>query len=290
MVLNFFNQHQQKDGSLRNVPYWTFTDWVNDKGWSGGMAPFGYDGNSAAMDVQLLMAYEAAALLEKQAGMAAFAQLYTKEINRLKSVIRSNYWNPSRQLYSDTKERQSYSQHVNSLAILTGVANDVGSKSVAERMLNDTSISKASVYFKYYLHLAMRKAGLGDKYLQMLDKWKENLAMGMTTWAETDDINLTRSDCHAWGSSPNIELFRIVLGIDSDAPGFAKVKIEPHPGSIQHLSGTMPHPKGNIKVDYKKTPSGKWDFMIDLPASIAGTFVWKGKTRSLKQGTNRFQL
>ncbi len=55
--------------------------------------------------------------------------------------------------------------------------------------------------------------------------------VGLTTWAEIDDLNRARSDCHAWGSSPNIELYRIVLGIDSDAPGFSKVKIEPHLGA-----------------------------------------------------------
>jgi hypothetical protein len=60
MVLQFFQQFQQKDGSLKNVPYWNFTDWVNDKGWDAGIAPSGKDGTSAALDLQLLMAYQAA--------------------------------------------------------------------------------------------------------------------------------------------------------------------------------------------------------------------------------------
>ncbi|MEP6952342.1 MAG: hypothetical protein ABI863_23825 [Ginsengibacter sp.] len=47
--------------------------------------------------------------------------------------------------------------------------------------------------------------------------WKDNLANGLTTWAE-GGINGSRSDCHAWGASPNIEFFRTVLGIDTDAP------------------------------------------------------------------------
>ena len=114
--------------------------------------------------------------------------------------------------------------------------------------------------------------------------------MGMTTWAETDDINLSRSDCHAWGSSPNIELFRIVLGIESDAPGFSKVKIEPHPGRLKNISGYMPHPKGRISVEYKQTAAGKWNFFIQLPATISGILIWKGKQYSLKDGKNSFVL
>lgn len=289
IVLNFFEQHQQKDGSLKNVPYWNFTDWVNDKGWNAGMAPFSKDGTSAAMDLQLLMAYEAAADLEKQIGMSSLADIYTKHMSKLKQTIKANYWNASRQLFSDTKEKDSYSQHCNSLAILTDVINGKDATVLAQKMISDTGISKASVYFRYYLHRAMVKAGLGNKYLDMLGKWKENLAMGMTTWSEIDDINNARSDCHAWGSSPNIELFRIVLGIDSDAPGFTKVKIEPHPGPLKNLSGYMSHPNGKIAVDYKQS-NGKWNFTIMLPKTIVGTFTWKQKQYALHEGNNSFDL
>jgi len=75
--------------------------------------------------------------------------------------------------------------------------------------------------------------------------------MGLTTWGETSDVNNTRSDCHAWGASPNIEFFRTILGIDSDAPGFTKVKIEPHLGIIKSIGGEIPHPNGKIKVKYE---------------------------------------
>ncbi|MFI5129664.1 MAG: alpha-L-rhamnosidase C-terminal domain-containing protein [Chitinophagales bacterium] len=290
MVLHFFEQYQQKDGSLKNVPYWNFTDWVSDKGWNAGMAPLSKDGTSAALDLQLLMAYQAAAFLEKQTGMPSFADRWTKHITQLKQSIKSNYWSSSNQLFSDTKEKETYSQHCNSLAILTDVINGTGARMLAEKMISDTGISKATVYFRYYLHRALNKAGLGNKYLDMLSKWKENLAIGMTTWAETDDINLTRSDCHAWGSSPNIELFRIVIGIDSDAPGFSKVRIEPHPGQLKNISGHMPHPKGKIAVDYKQTSTGKWSFSIQLPSGISGNFVWKGKQYGLREGKNLFEL
>ena len=290
MVLQFFEQYQQKDGSLKNVPYWNFTDWVSNKGWNAGIAPFSKDGSSAALDLQLLMAYEVAASLEKQIGMSSFADIYTKHISQLKQSIQTNYWNASKQLFSDTKEKLSYSQHCNSLAILTDIINGTAATALAQKMISDTGISKATVYFRYYLHRALDKAGLGNKYLDMLGKWKENLAMGMTTWAEIDDINRARSDCHAWGSSPNVELFRIVLGIDSDAPGFSKVKIEPHPGQLKNIAGYMPHPKGKISAEYKQASSGKWNFSIQLPEGITGVFIWKGKQHALHGGNNSFEL
>ena len=290
MVLHFFQQYQQKDGSLKNVPYWNFTDWINNKGWNAGMAPFSKDGTSAAMDLQLLMAYEAASILERQTGMLSFADIYTRHTQQLKQSIKTNYWNASKALLSDTKEKDTYSQHCNSLAILADVISGSNASLLAQKIISDTAVTKASVYFRYYLHRAMAKAGLGNKYLDMLDKWKENLAMGMTTWAEIDDINRARSDCHAWGSSPNIELFRIVLGIDSDGPGFNKVRIEPYPGRLKNVSGYMPHPKGKIIADYRQALNGKWSFSIELPAKVSGTFWWKGKQYVLKGGKNLLEL
>jgi hypothetical protein len=111
--------------------------------------------------------------------------------------------------------------------------------------------------------------------------------MGLTTWAEIDDINRARSDCHAWGSSPNIELYRIVLGIDSDAPGFSRVKIEPHLGYLTNAAGTMPHPKGNIKTSYI-FQNNTWVVDINLPPTITGRFLWKAKEYALKEGENKF--
>jgi hypothetical protein len=110
--------------------------------------------------------------------------------------------------------------------------------------------------------------------------------MGMTTWAEDSNINTARSDCHAWGSSPNIEFYRTVLGIDTDAPGFARVKIEPHLGNLQKASGEMPHPMGTIVVKYEFV-KGKWNVEIVLPEGLTGSLLWKGKEMALKCGDNK---
>jgi hypothetical protein len=286
-VLSFFNKFQQPDGSLQNVPYWDFTDWVDAPGWKDGVAPIGSDGNSALLDLQLLMAYEAAWDLEKNTGMTAYADMYAARINQLKNIIKQKYWDNERKIFSDTKDKQYYSQHANALAILTGVADNA--QELGNKLMQDSSLAKASVYFRYYVYRALTIAGFGNDYLNWLGIWKKNLAMGLTTWAEIDDINRARSDCHAWGSSPNIELYRIVLGIDSDAPGFTRVKIEPHLGALTHASGSIPHPDGNIKASYM-LQNGKWNISITLPQTITGKFVWKGKEYALKQGENTFTL
>ena len=288
-VLSFFSKYQLADGSLKNAPYWNFTDWAEAKGWHNGIAPVGKNGNSAALDLQLLWAYQIAAEMEDKLGMQEFAQKYQSFAIHLQQTIRKKYWDASKKLFADTPEKDLFSQHVNSLAILTKTIAGKDAFALANKIVTDTSLTQATIYFKYYVHQALTKAGLGNDYLTWLDIWHENLKQGMTTWAEISDINNTRSDCHAWGAHPNIEFFRIVLGIDSDAPGFSKIKIEPHPGALKNAGGEIPHPNGKIVVDYGYQ-NNKWNIKIDLPKNTPGIFIWKNMKYELKAGKNNFNF
>ncbi|MCH5599201.1 alpha-L-rhamnosidase C-terminal domain-containing protein [Niabella ginsengisoli] len=153
---------------------------------------------------------------------------------------------------------------------------------VCANLLKDKSLTQCTIYFKYYLHMALAKGGKGNDYLNWLDVWHNNIKTGLTTWAEISDLSTTRSDCHAWGSSPNIEFFRTVLGIDSDAPGFKKIKIEPHLGELKKASGEIPHPNGKVNVAYTLT-NGKWKISIDLPANTSAVLKWEGKEYELNK-------
>jgi hypothetical protein len=288
-ILSYFAGFQQTDGSVKNLPWWNFSDWVSVQNWGLGVRSAGKDGNSALIDLQLLWAYELAADMEQKIGMKDYAALYRQQVEKLKKTIQEKYWDDKQKLYADRAEKDLFSQHTNALAILTGIVTGTEAISIGKQLLADTSLAPTSIYFKYYLHQALTKTGFGNDYLKWLDKWKENMEMGLTTWAETSEVNTSRSDCHAWGASPNIEFFRIILGIDSDAPGFSKVRIEPHLGDIKSIGGEMPHPNGKIKVHYK-VESGKLNAVIELPANTSGRFVWKAKTYDLKAGLNNIKI
>lgn len=288
-VLNFFQQYQQADGALKNVPYWTFTDWVERrKGWDYGQAPEGKAGYSSVLDLQLLLTYKTAAEMEAAIGFMDYAKLYRAKAAQLQQMIRQRYWDADKKLYADTEDKDLFSQHANALAILAGMVTGADAKALGEKLLSDSTLAPASIYFKYYLHQALIKAGMGDDYLKWLGKWYENIEMGLTTWAEMSNVSASRSDCHAWGSSPNIEFFRTILGIDSDAPGFSKIKIEPHLGDLKNAAGEMPHPNGTITVSYK-IEDGKWKIQVNLPANTSGKFIWKGRSYLLKSGINNFK-
>lgn len=288
-VLHFFSKYQAPDGSLKDTPYWTFVDWANGKNWAVGAPPKGKDGSSAILDLQLLWAYQWAAKLEAHLGISTYSEQYAKAAEQLKQTIQQKYWDAEKGLYADTKEKDLFSQHANSLAILTGMVKKSDLLSMGEKLSQDSTLTQCTIYFKYYLHQALTKAGLGNDYMHWLAIWRENIAMGLTTWTEDSNVEFTRSDCHAWGSSPNIEFFRTVLGIDSDAPGFKKIKIEPHLGDLKQVSGIIPHPNGEIAVAYQQD-RGQWNISIKIPEQTSAVFVWKGKNYHLRSGENKLLI
>lgn len=288
-ILDFFGKYQQKDGSLKDVPYWNFVDWANGKGWFFGNSPRGSDGSSAILDLQLLLAYQWMNQMELKMGEPVFATIYQKKAAQLKQTIQNKYWDTKRGLYADVVDKSSFSQHANALAILAGMVGESQLHALAEKLVTDSSLTQCTIYFKYYLNRALVKAGLGNDYMNWLGVWKNDIKMGLTTWAEISDIYTTRSDCHAWGSSPNIEFFRTVLGIDSDAPGFSRIKIEPHLGTMTNVSGEIPHPNGKVAVAYR-LENGKWRININLPEKTSGVFIWKNKKYTIQAGSNSFLL
>ncbi len=288
-ILWYFGKYQDKNGLIKGLPGWNFSDWVDAEGWQLGVAKAGPDGYGVLMDMQLLLAYQMAADIENFQGNTFMAGKYTEKADQLKKAIQSTYWSAERGLYAQTSEKKLFSQHAGALAILTGMVSGDDAKQMARKLLTDTTLAPCSIYYKFYLHEALIKAGLGDEYLTWLDKWRENIDMGLTTWGETSDVDGTRSDCHAWGASLNIEFFRTLLGIDSAAPAFAKVKIEPHLGDIKSIGGSMPHPQGTISVKYQKKGSSL-KAEIELPAGVNGSLVWNGQTVALNGGKNTVEV
>ena len=108
-------------------------------------------------EIQLLMAYEAAVALESRQDFPAFADQYARQIIKLKQTIKASIGMLPRKMFSDTKEKDTYSQHCNSLAMPTDVIIRKDATALAQRMIVDAGMSKASVYFRYYLHQALNK-------------------------------------------------------------------------------------------------------------------------------------
>jgi hypothetical protein len=286
-VLQFFAARQRANGSLGPMPWWNYVDWTAE--WRSGVPPRDADGSSAPLDLQLLLAYDWAARLETDLGSKAAAAEYAAAAAQLRQAIRPLYWDEGRRLFADTPARTQFSQHANVLAVLAGISTGDEARDLVTRMLADTSIVQCSYYFRHYVHSAVNMVGEGDRYLGLLGEWESMLSRGLTTFAERYEQpgNPSRSDCHAWSSSPNFEVFRTVLGIDTAAPGFQRVRIRPFLGKLERVSGSIPHPRGEISVTLERTGI-RLRAEITLPAGVSGEFSWKGTERPLVPGWNVF--
>lgn len=288
-VLQFFAAHQRPDGSLGPMPWWNYVDWTTE--WDGGVPPRGANGASAPQDLQLLLAYDWAARLEEALGSRAVAAEHRAAAGRLRQTVRALYWDPGRRLFADTPEHDRFSQHANVLAVLAAIVPGDEARDLVTRVAADTTLTQCSYYFRHYLHSAVNLVGEGDRYLDLLGEWESMLSRGLTTFAERYERpgDPSRSDCHAWSASPNFEIFRTVLGIDSAAPGFARVQVRPFPGRLDRVAGSIPHPKGEISVRLERTGSGL-RVEIALPPGVPGEFSWRGTSRDLAPGSNAFTV
>jgi hypothetical protein len=280
-VLSYYEGFQKDSGSLGRMPFWNFADWVD--AWPGGEAPGDDNGSSAVFDLQLALAYDWGAVIEAAVGNGGMAEMDRGKASKLKAWVLAKDWDAARGLFADQPSHRTWSQHTNTLALLAHLLTPVQGRAVFEKMIADPSLAQASIYFRAYTNAALREVGLGERYLELLEPWREILKNGLTTWAEKADP--ARSDCHAWGASPNFELFRTVAGIDSMAPGFARVRVAPNLGKLTQVHARMPHPKGEIDVVLMKR-GGKLMTDVELPAGITGEFEWAGAKRALAAGKN----
>jgi hypothetical protein len=77
----------------------------------------------------------------------------------------------------------------------------------------------------------------------------------------------TLSFCHGWGGAGAHILQQYLLGISPEAPGFAKIGVNPDLGPLDRASGTIPTPKGPIRIELEKTATGLKGKLV-LPAGI----------------------
>jgi hypothetical protein len=283
-VLSFFESYQKENGSLASLPWWRYFDWVPE--WPNGEAPQESDGGAALFDLQLLMAYRWAAALERSAGLGELATVYGDRERQLRDTVRTLYWDGGRQLFADTPAKQKFSQHTNTLAVLADVVSGQEARDLMLRILNAADLAHGELYFKFYIHQALAKVGEGDRYLDLLDDWRGMLAIGLSTFAEVVDRpgHPSRSDCHAWSASPDVEMLRTVLGVDSAAPGFAGVIVRPHLGRLSFVDGSVPTPRGPVDVRIEATGS------VSVTTPVDGVFVWRGTRRDLRAGANAFRV
>jgi alpha-L-rhamnosidase len=278
-VLARWLQQVQADGAIRGMEGWNYLDWLPE--WRGGIPPDGNDGGGASFNFMLQLALRQAAELEKHLGEPEIVALFERRANELRSATTKLYWNESRGLFADDRAQTSYSEHAQSLAILSRAVTGTGLDRVSRGLLTGENLSRTTIYFTHYLFEAYREIGGVEQLVHRLELWRQLGERGLKTTIEAPEPS--RSDCHAWASHPLYHYFATILGIRPASPGFQTVEIVPQLGSLEWATGTLPHPLGEIAVEVRRE-GASLRAVISLPVGLEGVFKHASQVTMLRPG------
>ena len=278
---------------LGPMPYWNYVDWTPR--WDRGVPPGADYGHSTTISLLYVYALQRAAELEAGSGTweagsgrREAGSGYRARATAMLAAVRARAWDSARGLFRDAPDTHAYSQQTNVLAILVDAVPIAAQRQLMERVLADTTLTPASYYFSFYVFEALRKSGLGDRYIERLAPWQAMLRLGLTSAPENPEP--TRSDTHAWSAHPNYGLLATVLGVRPSSPGFRTVRIAPALGPLRRAEGRVPHPLGDIDVQFVREGQRGLRAEITLPRGLSGVLEWEGQHQPLHGGRQIFRF
>lgn len=274
-ALQWFADRIGPEGLIGPLEGNIFIDW----------APLDRKGACIALNLIYAYALNALSRCEAHIHQSQQAQAFAARSQAMLDEVRRRAWSRERGLFSDaivdSRLSDTFSQHTNALAVLTGAADDRQRESIRTRLLDDDLVP-VEPYFFHYLLQALAKLDEHQnaidltrrKYAPMLDAgattlWEEWQAHG--TWRGGKAEPRPRSQCHAWSAGPLFFLSSHILGVRPTAPGFASVRIQPHPVDMSRINGTWPTPRGNIRVTVQRETS-QWRCVLDVPDNTQAIF------------------
>jgi alpha-L-rhamnosidase len=275
----------QKQQLLGPMKWWNFVDWDAFNAW--GVPEGATDGNSAVISLQYAYTLKQAAAIFKLFGKANDAEHYLSLARSLNKAAYQLAYDKNRGLMANSIWKKTYSQHASIWAILSGAVQGEEARSTFENLVKDKSISQVTFFYRFYLTRAMKEVGLADRYYSQLDPWWTMLDLGLTTFAEKPEP--TRTDSHAWSSSPNYDFLATICGITPMSPGFKTILVQPALGELKQVKGSMPHPNGTINVTLRRK-ANQLIGEVEIPKETSGLFKFNGKSIPLQAGVNNILL
>lgn len=287
-ILRWYAPYQTAGGVLKDVVEWNLVDWSSVSNadtsavltalWARGLREFA----------------EMAAWLDENGSRRWAEALYEK--------IRAGFevfWDETRGSYVDHlvdgQQRPEMSQLAGATAIISGLAPEArhrriistitdperlvvrswtggGGEYVVEKMEQqfrgiyeidwdaEQQIVLAEPFMSYAVHDAVAQAGEAGRLPDLYPRWNEFFADGFDTIGECWGWG-TR--VHGWSCTPTRDMAFYTLGVTPAEPGFTRARIAPRLGRLRSASGSVPTPRGLIKVE--ATPGS---VVIDSPVPL----------------------
>jgi len=248
-VLDWFARRIGGDGLVGAAPrgYWSYVDWVKE--WERTRGVPSSDGPLTVYNLMYADALEKAAFINEATGRPETAREYRGRAKEILAAVNARCRSEERGLYRDGPELESYSQHSQIWAILSGAASGTEASELAERLMENSSLPQVSYSMAFFLFRALSAAGRYDLSFSLWERWREQIGLHLTTWLE-DPVS-QRSDCHAWGAVPLYEFTSEILGVKPNGIGYERIRIEPRPGPLRWARGQAATPRGPVEVAWR---------------------------------------
>lgn len=272
-ILAFFHSHLDDHGLVGKIgdrngsgQYWSFIDWAPEWDDTTGMPPCGAQGSLTMESLLYILGLQYAAEILAYLEQPDKAALYRSRATQVQSAV-NRYCVGKNGMYQDGPGVESYSQHCQVFAVLTGtVSAERGRDLLEETLLHPETYAQCSIAMQFYLFRALEACGLYRYTARLWDIWREMIANNLTTCAE--DSIMSRSDCHAWGSLALYELPSVILGVRPGKPGYEEILVAPGTETVDWARGTAITPKGPVRVSWEKQPDGTVEIAVQGPAGV----------------------
>jgi len=242
---------------------WVFIDWAEDLSKQGELS---FEQLLLARSLETMSL--SATIVNDTAGAASYAKLAVE----LKEKIFSQYWDQSQHALVhqriNGKQAAKITRYANMFGIFFDYFDTRQKTEIKEHVLLNDQIQKITTpYMRFYELEALCAMGEQPYVLkEMKDYWGGMLNAGATSFWEEFDPSKSgtahlamygrpygKSLCHAWGSSPIYLLGKYFLGVRPLSPGYATYIAQPVLGGLKWMEGSVPTPKGDIKIYCSET-------------------------------------
>jgi hypothetical protein len=275
-LLDAYTSWRGRNGIISEAPNYMFMDWVTIGGFGchhppavigqGYLTAFYYHG--------LEMAARVASLRGDQARVEKYARLRRD----VAAAFNRELWVVDRGLYRDGKPFQTsvkpyqwlpadknietFSPHVNLLAVLYDLAPKDLQPAIVERVLAENPLN-TQPWFMHWVFQAIDHAGLFDKYATpQMRRWR--IVLETQSFREMwngGDLS------HGWCSTPLVQMSARVLGVTPTSPGFKTVAIRPALCDLTWANGSVPTPHGDVAVSWA-LGSDKLQMDVTVPEGV----------------------
>ena len=196
---------------------------------------------------------------------------FARQADLVRGSIGRLLFDGSRGVYVDGEGSRHASLHSNMFMLAFGLVPDPWRDSVLAFVTSRGM--RCSVYGAQHLLEALYLNGAEQYALELMTStqdrsWWNMIRSGSTITMEAWDLKYKKNlDWnHAWGAAPANIIPRFVLGVRPLEPGFRKMVIQPQPGSLAHLSGTVPTIRGPVAISLETSAAGLRAMRVTIPA------------------------